>query len=140
MGKKNNSRDSARTRRNDVERDLLDGFRELAADLERGDLPTEKYTCHRLELDIRPSKFGPNEVQATRRILSVSQSLFAQFLGVSPKTVRGWESGKPVSGLASRFMDEIRRDPEYWRNRLKDVARAKSRRGTGVQAKAGKSA
>ncbi|MEX2187634.1 MAG: hypothetical protein WD875_12600 [Pirellulales bacterium] len=127
-----------RNKRNDVERDLIEGFGELADDLKRGDSLAKKYTCHRLVLDLRPSDYGPEEVQATRRILKASQSLFAQFLGVSPKTVRGWESGKRVGGMASRFLDEIRRDPEYWRGRLREAAKAKPRKAATATARAGK--
>jgi len=52
--------------------------------------------------------------------------LFAHFLGVSVKTVRSWEQGKTPSDIASRFMDEIRHNPNYWRQRLKESAKAKA--------------
>jgi putative transcriptional regulator len=113
---------------NSVERDLLKGFGEFARDLKRGDSLDEKYTCHRLEVDLRANDYGPEDVQAARRVLKASQAIFARFLGVSPKTVQGWESGKPVSALASRFMDEIRSDPKYWRERLNKSAKVKARR------------
>ncbi len=59
----------------------------------------------------------------TRKVLNVSQVLFARFLGVSPKTVRSWEqnAGSP-SPMACRFMDEIRRAPDYWAERLQESA------------------
>ncbi len=120
----------ARSKLNSVERDLLEGFGELASDLKDGVGIEEKYTRHRLNLELRPNKYGPKEVQAARHILKASQTLFAQFLGVSPKTVRGWESGKRVGTMASRFMDEIRHDPDYWRNRLRESAKPKTPRKT----------
>ena len=50
---------------------------------------------------------------------SVSQRIFAQFLGVSVDAVQSWEGGvNTPSDMACRFMDEIRFNPEYWRKRL----------------------
>ncbi|MEX1222939.1 MAG: helix-turn-helix domain-containing protein, partial [Pirellulales bacterium] len=96
----------------------IEGMEELRDDL-KGDMPiTEKYTCHKVVLDLEPSVYTAEQVKATRELLRVSQALFAQFLGVSPKTVRSWEQGKTPSDIACRFMDEIQRDPDHWRARL----------------------
>lgn len=55
--------------------------------------------------------------------MRVSQAIFAQFLGVSLGTVRDWEQGnKPPNGAASRLMDEIRNNPEYFFKRLMELA------------------
>jgi HTH-type transcriptional regulator/antitoxin HigA len=59
-----------------------------------------------------------------RKVLNASQALFAQFLGVSVKAVRKWESGQAPSEMACRFMDEIRRNPKYWHKRLRESMRA----------------
>lgn len=100
------------------ERELVEGMEEFLADLKKeGPLP-EKYTCRSISLDMQPRAFSAAEVRATRDMLSASQSVFAQFLGVSVKTVRAWETGKTPSEMACRFLDEIRRNPAYWRNRL----------------------
>jgi DNA-binding transcriptional regulator YiaG len=39
---------------------------------------------------------------------------------------REWEQGKTPSDIASRFMDEIQRNPEYWRQRLKEAIKTKA--------------
>jgi DNA-binding transcriptional regulator YiaG len=55
--------------------------------------------------------------------LGASQTIFAQFLGVSPSAVQDWEQGlKPPHGAACRLMDEIRRDPNYWIRRLQELS------------------
>ena len=56
---------------------------------------------------------------SVRTNLGVSQAVFAELLGVSPNTVRAWEQGvNPLSGMASRFLEAIRSDPEYWKKKL----------------------
>ena len=65
-------------------------------------------------LDLLPMPYGPALVKRTRAILSVSQGIFAQFLGVSVNTVQAWERGINVpKDVACRFMDEIRHNPDY---------------------------
>lgn len=90
--------------------------------LERGDAISERFTCRRISLDLQPMRYTPEEVKQTRELLEASQAVFAQFLGVSVKTVRSWEQGKEPSPMARRFMDEIRRDPERFLARLKEAA------------------
>ena len=111
---------------NDVERDLVDGMEQFLDDLKNNVPIKAKYTCRRLVLDLEPQSYGPAEVRATRLLLRVSQALFAQFLGVSPKTVRAWELDKPPSKLACRFMDEVQRNPEYWRKRISQSIKTKA--------------
>lgn len=112
---------------NAVERDLIEGLEGFVADL-KGDAPiAKKYTSRRVTLDLKAREFSPEQVKDTRKLLNASQSLFAQFLGVSPKTVAAWErGGKPVTGAASRFLDEIQRNPSYWVKRLKESVQVKS--------------
>jgi len=94
--------------------------------MEKGQALGERFTCRKIELNLIPEKYNPKKVKNTREVLGVSQSLFAQFLGVSPKTVAAWERGaKTPQDIACRFMDEIRHDPNYWRNRLAISARPK---------------
>jgi DNA-binding transcriptional regulator YiaG len=63
--------------------------------------------------------YDPALVKKTRDLLSVSQNIFAPFLGVSVNAVQAWERGTNTpSHMASRFMDEIRHNPLYWRKRL----------------------
>ena len=113
---------------NKVEQDLVEGLKGFLRDLKSGVAIEEKYTCRRVVIDLKPRKFGPKQVKATRALLSASQPLFAGFLGVSPQTVRSWEQGgKTPSDMACRFMDEIQRNPDYWRGRLKESSRLKVR-------------
>lgn len=111
----------------DAERDLIEGFEELVTDL-RSDAPLEKkYTCRRIVLDLEPRKYTADQVKETRKLLNASQSLFAQFLGVSVKTVRSWERGAVPKPMACRFMDEIHRDPDYWRGVLRESIKLRTR-------------
>ena len=90
---------------------------------------SERFTCRTIVLNLQPTNYDPKSVQATRKLLAASQGVFAQFIGVSIKTVRAWEQGINVpSDMACRFMDEIQMNPDYWRKRLRDsvVVKVKS--------------
>jgi len=111
---------------NSVEQDLVEGLEGFAEDLKADAAIPEKYTCRRVVLDLQPHTFTADQVKATRKQLKASQALFAQFLGVSPRTIAAWERGaKTPKDVACRFMDEIQRNPEYWRNRLSQLIRSK---------------
>lgn len=106
---------------------IVAGLKEFTEDLEAGKDITKLYKCHYVNFDFKPSQYGPRLVKQTRKTLHLSQSLFAKFLGVSANTVRGWEQGVNVpSQIACRFMDEIRRDPDYWRSRFRKLATAET--------------
>lgn len=101
----------------------LQGFEKA---LQRKEVVSERFTCHRVILNLQPTTYDPNLVKLTRNGLGVSQALFAQFLGVSPKTVRSWEQGiNTPNDMACRFMDEIRCDPAHWKGRLMKLATVK---------------
>ena len=110
-------------RKNTVAEELIDGFAELAEALEAGGDLGAQYNCYQMQLDLRPKTYTLDLVRDTRKLLGASQAVFAKFLGVSPKTVQHWEHGfnvpKPV---ACRFMDEIRRNPKYYINRIRESA------------------
>jgi putative transcriptional regulator len=98
---------------------IADRLGEFADALESGEPLSAKFTCRKVVLDLCPMAYDPKLVKTTRAVLSVSQSIFAQFLGVSVDTVQAWESGvNTPKEMACRFMDEIRHDPNYWRRRL----------------------
>ncbi len=101
----------------------LKGFTEA---LERGDAIPDRFTCRQIEINVKPAHYNPRMVRATRNLLGISQAVFAKFLGVGVKTVSSWEQGlqKP-SSMACRFLDEIARDPKYWRKRLQESVRLK---------------
>jgi putative transcriptional regulator len=81
-----------------------------------------------VELDLRPHTYGASDVKDIRKLLGVSQPLFAKFLGVDLGTVRSWEQGQnPPSPMACRFMDEIRSSPDHWKGRLNQAIKTKSR-------------
>ncbi len=87
----------------------------------------QKFTVRTVELDLRPHAYGAEDVKRTRRILNVSQALFARFLGVDVKTVRSWEQGlKQPSPIACRFMDEIASTPAHWHERLRQMITRKA--------------
>ena len=108
-----------------VEADLLEGLGNFAQHLSSGKSIHDGYTVRRVVLKLQPTTYRPADVKRTRALLNASQPLFAQFLGVSDKTVRAWESGKLPSGIAARFMDEIQTDPTYWRERVRKAAKLK---------------
>lgn len=110
-----------------IGKEIIEGLQEFAEVLEKDEVVSEKFTCRRVVVDLDPTEYDPADVLATRRLLRASQPVFARFLGVSPKTVRGWEQGATTpSDMACRFMDEIQRNPEYWRTRLRESVKFKT--------------
>ena len=91
--------------------------------VENGNDVRERFTCRTIRLNLEPQAYSPKLVKETRDLLGASQAIFAQFLGVSPSAVQDWEQGaKPPKGSACRLMDEIRRNPDYWIRRLKELS------------------
>jgi putative transcriptional regulator len=112
-----------------VEDEILEALSEFKDGLERGDV-FKRFTCRQIKLNLVPTAYGPGLVRKTRKVLGLSQPLFASFLGVSPKTVRAWEQGvNTPHPMACRFMDEIRWNPEYWVRRLREAAVQPAREG-----------
>lgn len=104
-----------------VETQILEALADFADALERGEV-AERLTCRQVSFDLTPAAYSPGLVKRTRQLLRISQPLFASFLGVSAKTVRSWEQGvNTPSPMARRFMDEIRRAPDYWAGRLREA-------------------
>jgi putative transcriptional regulator len=107
--------------------EIVEGLDGLSDALRRGGELSETFNVRRVELTIKPRKYTPALVRKTRASLNASQALFAGFLGISPATLRAWERGANTpSGLAARFLDEIRNDPQYWKKRFAAVARVKN--------------
>jgi putative transcriptional regulator len=110
-----------------VGQEILDSLSEFKAALEQGKPVRERFTIRKVTLDLEPKVYQPADILQTRKLLHASQPIFAKFLGVSVQTIRAWEQGdKSPRDVARRFMDEIRRDPEYWRKRLRSVIRVKA--------------
>ena len=110
-----------------IAEEILAGLNEFADALEGGNEDElQKFTCHRVILDLKPEPYSPEKVKTTRDMLSASQQLFAKFLGASVKTVRSWEQGiAEPNPMACRFMDEIRRNPDFYRKRLQESVKPK---------------
>src|SRR5262245_14531528 len=106
---------------------MVQRLRSFVEALESGEDLDKKFTVRRVEVTVTPAMFTPEIIKDTRRLLRASQAVFARFLGVSVQTVRAWEQGtNPPSDMACRFLDEIRLNPPYWQNRLKESMRVKS--------------
>lgn len=107
-------------------KDIIDGLQEFADALDSGEPISQKFTCHKMVLNLEPTPYDPELVKATRAMLNVSQSVLAKFLGVSRSTLQAWEQGEnPVTGAPARLMDEIRVNPKYFRARLRSMAERK---------------
>jgi putative transcriptional regulator len=99
--------------------EILEALEEVRDALKSGEPLEERFTVRSCRFGLAARDYRPDDVRSVRRILSLSQPLFAEFLGVDASTVRSWEQGKrPPSSIARRFMDEISADPVYWRGRL----------------------
>jgi len=110
-----------------AEERIVQGLERFADALESGKDITTRFTCRKIVLDLEPTEYTPALVKDARAKLGVSQPLFAQFLGVSVGAVQAWERGeKTPKDIACRFMDEIRNDPAYWRERFLEFARPRS--------------
>lgn len=73
-----------------------------------------KVTVRDVEVE-QPSKYDARAVQATREKVGVSQSVFAQLMGVSVMLAQSWEQGKRFpDGAARRLLDEINRNPRHF--------------------------
>ena len=114
------------TKKPSAEERIIAGLEGFADALERGENVPEKLTCRKVVLNLEPTSYNSDLVRETRGVLGLSQALFAQFLGVSSTTVCNWEQGvcKPEQ-MACRFMDEIRSNPKYWRQRFLELVEPK---------------
>ena len=65
-------------------------------------------------MTIQPiTHFDASEIKRIRISAGMTQVLFAEFLGVSVKTVEAWEAGtNHPSGAASRLLSMIEQDKE----------------------------
>ena len=121
------------TRRASVGAEILEALEEVRDALESGEPLERRFTVRSYRFDFAPRDYNPDDVRSVRQLLGLSQTLFADFLGVDASTVRSWEQGtRPPSTMARRFMDEVALNPEYWRGRLrKSIATAEPRPSNG---------
>jgi len=99
--------------------EMVAGMSAFCDALESGEPIEKQFTIRTVTLDLQVMPYGPEDVKRVRRKLNASQSLLAQFLGVSVKTVRSWEQGtRPVPPIACRYLDDIVSYPELWNGRV----------------------
>jgi putative transcriptional regulator len=99
----------------------LKSFNEI---LEKTDRLPGSLTCRTIRLQLEPKGYGGDDVKKVRKLLGVSQPLFAQFAGVSVASIRDWEQDiKPPSKPVCRLMDEIFHNPDYFKQRLRDLSK-----------------
>jgi putative transcriptional regulator len=83
---------------------------EEAIAYEKGNLKARKTT-----LTICPTEtFTASEIKSIRNSTGLTQVLFAEFMGVSKKTVEAWEAGRNhPDGAACRLLTLTRTDPAF---------------------------
>ena len=100
---------------------IVRDLKKLNKVIARGESVCDHFTCNRVFLNLQPRDYTPEMVKEVRKILRMSQAVFAQFIGVSPSTIKSWEQGQnPIPGVACRFFDEISNDPDRWRERVRE--------------------
>ncbi len=91
-------------------------FDDIKTGLEQA-IAYEKGTCKAKTTVLRIApveEFTPGEIRDIRKGTGMTQVMFARYMGVSPKTVESWESGRnhPV-GAACRLLALTRNDPSF---------------------------
>lgn len=111
-------------RRREVAERTVERLKRFSEHLESGAPVSDAYSCRKVILDVELAPYTPEMVKAVRSQFRLSQALFAKFLNVSLSTVQKWERGvNAPDGAASRLMDEMRHEPEYWSKRFHTMAR-----------------
>ena len=83
---------------------------EQAIEYEKGTLKARKTTLSILPLDT----FTSEEIKEIRNKTGLTQVLFAQYMGVSVKTVEAWEAGRnQPDGAARRLLAITRANPTF---------------------------
>ena len=82
------------------------GCGEFTEALEKEEPIAERFTCRTVMLDLLAVPYDPKAVKATRQLLAASQGVFAQFLGVSVKSVRAGSKAsiRQATSLAGSWM------------------------------------
>ena len=95
------------------------GFGQAVIGSLRGWARGEAITVRKVPLIPEPRQRDGGEVKRFRtETLGVSQAVFARLLGVSPKLVEAWESGRNTpAGPVRRLFELIERDPRAFLRR-----------------------
>ena len=68
---------------------------------------------NKFPVPVEPEKMNASEIKKIREKLSLSVSVFASVMNVSPKTVEAWEAGtNEIGGSALRLLDMIKKNPD----------------------------
>ena len=83
---------------------------EQAIEYEKGNLKAKKAV-----LSVAPVEyFSASEIKVIRGNTGLTQVMFAKYMGVSPKTVEAWESGRNhPEGAACRLLTLTKNDPSF---------------------------
>ncbi len=103
---------------------VVRGLTALEQSLSKGQDITRRFTVRTVEVELEPRAYTPAQVRAVRQRLGASQAVFAQLLAVTPKTLQGWEQGKPAPRIARRLLDLIDQNPTPWTDLLRAAERA----------------
>ena len=83
---------------------------EQAIEYENGTLKAKKTTISVAPLE----KFTSADIKQIRKSTGMTQVLFAEYMGVSKKTVEAWESGKNhPEGAACRMLALTKENPRF---------------------------
>jgi DNA-binding transcriptional regulator YiaG len=75
-------------RRSNVGAEILEAFEGVRNALNSGEPLDQHFTVRSYRFELTPREYGPEDPRSVRRILGLSQPLFAEFLGVDASTVR----------------------------------------------------
>jgi putative transcriptional regulator len=94
-----------------VHESIMQGLNE-AVEYQEGRIKARK-----VKLTIKPVDiFNTEDIRQIRQRTGLSQVMFAGSLGVSPKTVEAWESGRnKPEGASRRLLEIVRDDPGFLR-------------------------
>ena len=67
------------------------------------------------KLSVTPvDSYGADEIRSIRKSTGFTQVIFAQYMGVSVKTVEAWEAGRNhPEGAACRLLALTKQDPQF---------------------------
>jgi putative transcriptional regulator len=74
-----------------------------------------KINVRKAKLTIKPVvSFDNDDIKHIRQKTGLSQVMFANSLGVSPKTVEAWENGRnKPEGASCRLLEIVRDNPDF---------------------------
>ncbi|MCL2647509.1 MAG: hypothetical protein FWD61_10980 [Phycisphaerales bacterium] len=109
-----------------VGREIIEALADLHKTLKSGVAVAKRYVVNVRDVSVAtPGEYDAAAVRATRQKLGVSQSVFAQLMGVSTILAQSWEQGKRFpDATARRLLDEINREPRRWSRMIKPARHA----------------